>query len=92
MCSMADVRWIRLAGEALRHSEGPAPVKKRKGSISYGPYTDLAPFSFAPLDLEYSTPTAPLTVREYTRTAYVGHWSPLIHVQEDVEIHNAGPK
>lgn len=76
-----------------------SPVTKSGATVTYGPYNNIAPSTNADfvdknqqrvaVHFNYDFPV--LEVTKYRRFAEVSHWGSNLNVQDEVDLHNAGP-
>lgn len=76
-----------------------SPVTKYGATVTYGPYNNIAPSTNADfvdknqqrvaIHFNYDFPV--LEVTKYRRSAEVSHWGANLNVQDEVDLHNAGP-
>lgn len=76
-----------------------SPVTKSGATVTYGPYNNIAPSTNADfvdknqqrvaIHFNYDFPV--LEVTKYRRSAEVSHWGANLNVQDEVDLHNAGP-
>ena len=66
-----------------------APTNSADQTLTYGPYSDLSPFSHAKVELHFENNGPFLMVAELERTIEVSHWGN-IAVEEHVHIKHIG--
>ena len=66
-----------------------SPVSSSGGKISYGPYTDMEPLSYARVTLHFENNGPFLTVVSLLRVIQVSHWG-MLQVEEYLHIRHTG--
>lgn len=72
--------------------ERPEPVSRSGNVVTYGPYTDVPPFSHAELYVHYQDSRPILVAKTLERKMEISHWGGNLNVQEDYELHHEGAK
>ncbi|CAK1601673.1 unnamed protein product [Parnassius mnemosyne] len=67
------------------------PFSQQDGTISYGPYSNIGPFTEKELSIHYKNNSPFLTVTRIERLIEVSHWGN-IAVEETIEIEHTGAK
>ncbi|XP_003382687.1 PREDICTED: dolichyl-diphosphooligosaccharide--protein glycosyltransferase subunit 1-like [Amphimedon queenslandica] len=80
---------IKLSSSNIESYTRVSPVTSDGAKISYGPYTDLAPFSNARMTLHYENNNPFLTIKSFERVIQVSHWG-VIQVEEHIRVHHSG--
>ncbi|XP_061428830.1 dolichyl-diphosphooligosaccharide--protein glycosyltransferase subunit 1 [Lethenteron reissneri] len=80
---------VRLASKTVESYSKLQTTTKTDDSIEYGPYTDVAPFSYDPLRVHYENNSPFLTVTRLTRVIEVSHWGN-IAVEETLDLRHSG--
>ncbi|KAJ3295132.1 proteasome regulatory particle base subunit [Borealophlyctis nickersoniae] len=83
---------LKISSEIVSLREEPHPVTRSQGAIVYGPYTDVAPLSYAQLYVHYVNSKAILVAKTLHRKMEISHWGGQLAVQEDYELHHNGAK
>lgn len=76
------------------------PVTKSGATITYGPYSNISPSANAAfigayqdtIGIHYFYDYPVLAVSEYKRAAEISHWGANLNIQDEIHLHNAGPK
>ncbi|TFK28748.1 oligosaccharyltransferase alpha subunit [Coprinopsis marcescibilis] len=79
---------------------GDALVTKSGSTIVYGPYSNIPPSAnqnFVEeyqqrVEIQYYLEQPVLEVTEYKRAVEVSHWGANVNTQDEITLHNAGPK
>lgn len=67
------------------------PFAQAEGSLNYGPYANIAPFTHKELNIHYKNNSPFLTVTRLERLIEVSHWGN-IAIEEVIEIEHTGAK
>ncbi|KAJ3414224.1 hypothetical protein HDV05_006841 [Chytridiales sp. JEL 0842] len=76
-------------------SEGeniPEPFSRSGPTANYGPYTNVAPGTFATVYLHYEDPKAILVAKSLSREMEVSHWGSNLATTEYWDLHHRGAK
>jgi oligosaccharyltransferase complex subunit alpha (ribophorin I) len=65
---------------------------KRNSELLFGPFENIDRYSTKDLSVHFQNDNKAMIATEYEKTIKVAYWRPLLHIQEDFEIHNKGPK
>ncbi|KAK1236568.1 dolichyl-diphosphooligosaccharide--protein glycosyltransferase subunit 1 [Marasmius sp. AFHP31] len=76
------------------------PVSKSGATVTYGPYNNVPESSSLdfvskhqqPVSINYAYDFPVIEVTKMSRTAEVSHWGDNLNIQDDIVLHNAGPK
>lgn len=79
---------------------GDAAVTKSGATLVYGPYKDIPASAGAaflgkyqqPVTVHYYHEQPVLEVRKLKRSVEISHWGANINTQDEISLHNAGPK
>jgi oligosaccharyltransferase complex subunit alpha (ribophorin I) len=65
---------------------------KGRGEIEYGPFVDIDPYQYKDFKVHFANQNYALVAKNYAKTVKVAYYRPLLHFQEDYEVHNEGAK
>lgn len=76
------------------------PVAKSGSTVTYGPYNNVPPSTNAkfiskhqqPVTVHYYHEQPVLEVLKLERTAEISHWGANLNIQDNISLHNAGPR
>ena len=82
---------IPQAGSGLSSYTKAAPVKVEGKVIKYGPYTDVKPYTVAPIRVHYVNNQPFATFTEVLKEIEISHWGN-IAVEEQIDMKHTGAK
>jgi oligosaccharyltransferase complex subunit alpha (ribophorin I) len=73
---------------------------KSGATVTYGPFNDLPPSTNdnfisehqQPIIVHYNHDQPVLEVVQLTRSAEISHWGANLNIEDNIHLHNAGPK
>ncbi|ORY93294.1 Ribophorin I, partial [Syncephalastrum racemosum] len=81
---------LQLISNNVVSFTGGENVKQNNNKITYGPFHDIGPESYQPLECHYEYPRPILTVTELERDLQLSHWANVLQVEENYKLHHAG--
>ncbi|XP_057669104.1 dolichyl-diphosphooligosaccharide--protein glycosyltransferase subunit 1 [Diorhabda carinulata] len=82
---------VILSSKSIESYTKLKPVTQSDSTISYGPFTDILPFTKNEMIIHYENNAPFLTVTHLERTIEISHWGN-IAVEEQIEIKHTGAK
>ncbi|XP_044764773.1 dolichyl-diphosphooligosaccharide--protein glycosyltransferase subunit 1 [Coccinella septempunctata] len=82
---------VTLSSRNIENHTKLKPVSQSDSTINYGPYTDIAPFSFDEMSIHYENNSPFLTVTRLYRLIEISHWGN-IAVEENIDVVHSGAK
>lgn len=85
--------------EGVDEFVGDSSVTKSGATITYGPYHNLGPSTGAeflskyqqPVSVHYNHDYPVLEVTKLQRLAEISHWGSNLNIEDQIDLHNAGP-
>ena len=82
---------VTLSSSNIENYTKLKPVSQSESTITYGPYSNVEPFSFDEMTVHYENNNAFLEVTKLERTVEISMWGN-IAVEEIVDVRHAGAK
>lgn len=87
--SLTQSSNFKLPSSKIESFSRVTPTNSAEDTLTYGPYSDISPFSFSKIAIHYENNGPFLTVVELQRVIEVSHWGN-IAVEEHVHIMHSG--
>ncbi|KAL0033974.1 hypothetical protein WJX79_000313 [Trebouxia sp. C0005] len=82
---------LRLSSTSMISLKELAPTKRQGRVVTFGPYSDTAPYAFSPFSVHFENNNPFIRVTKLTRELEVSHWGN-VYVDEKYYIRNDGAK
>ena len=92
--SYTELKEVAFAGDNI------ATKSHTGGTVTYGPFHDLPPSSNPAfveknqrkISIHYEFGFPMLAIKSLRRTAEISHWGANLNIQDEIHLHNSGPK